>query len=64
MSVYECENCGKKSETTGAGAKVPECCGKPMRGTEKLPVCEVSETAEHSRFGASSDACDDGRAGE
>jgi hypothetical protein len=63
MPVYECENCGKRSEVTAEGAKVPECCGKAMRGTEKLPVCELSETAEHSRPGASSDACDDGRAG-
>lgn len=63
MAVYECENCGKKNEVTGAQEKVPECCGKPMRGAEKLPVCEVSDTAEHSRFSASSDARDDGRAG-
>jgi hypothetical protein len=42
---------------------VPDCCGKPMRGTEKLPVCEMSTTAEHSRLGESDDACDDGRSG-
>lgn len=63
MATYECENCGRKQEVSAAGAKVPECCGRPMRGTEKLPVCELSETAEHSRLNAASDACDDGRAG-
>jgi hypothetical protein len=46
-----------------AGAKVPECCGKPMRAAEKLPVCEMSTTAEHSRFTGNDDACDDGRSG-
>jgi ribosomal protein L37AE/L43A len=64
MSVYECENCGKKKELKKKGAKVPECCGKPMRGTEKLPVCEMSTTAEHSRLGGSDDVCDDGRGGK
>jgi hypothetical protein len=63
MTTYECENCGRKEEAGAEGAKVPECCGRPMRGTEKLPVCELSETAEHSRLDATSDACDDGRAG-
>ena len=60
---FECETCGKKNELEAAGAKVPECCGKPMRATEKLPVCEMSTTAEHSRFSGDDDACDDGRKG-
>lgn len=59
---YECENCGKKTEAN-AGDKVPECCGKAMRSAEKLPVCEMSSTAEHSRLNGSDDACDDGRSG-
>ncbi len=59
---YECENCGKKAEVN-AGGKVPECCGKSMRSAEKLPVCEMSSTAEHSRLDGSDDACDDGRSG-
>lgn len=59
---YECENCGKKIEIN-AGEKVPECCGKAMRTAEKLPVCEMSSTAEHSRLQGSDDACDDGRSG-
>ena len=64
MSIYECENCGKKAEIKSEGGTVPECCGKPMRGTEKLPVCELSSTAEHSRFPGGDDVCDDGRGGK
>lgn len=64
MPVYECENCGKKQEIADKAAKVPECCGKAMRGTEKLPVCEMSSTAEHTRYSESDDACDDGRSGK
>jgi ribosomal protein L37AE/L43A len=60
---YECENCGKAMEVK-AGDKVPECCGKAMRGAEKLPVCEMSSTAEHSRLHRNDDACDDGRSGD
>ena len=41
MSVYECENCGKKKELKKKGAKVPECCGKTMRGTS------TSEKVDH-----------------
>jgi len=59
---YECENCGKTAQVD-AGGKVPECCGKAMRSTEKMPVCEMSSTAEHSRMQGSDDACDDGRSG-
>ena len=59
---YECENCGKKMEINAEG-EVPECCGKAMRSAEKMPVCEMSSTAEHSRLHGSDDACDDGRSG-
>jgi len=61
---YECKNCGKIEET-GADEAVPECCGKAMEQTGPLPVCEVSETAEHSRFDDSfGEPCDDGRTGK
>jgi hypothetical protein len=59
---FQCEICGKVKEV-GPKAKVPQCCRKPMRAAEKLPVCELSSTAEHSRFTGKDDACDDGRAG-
>ncbi|MEJ5357753.1 MAG: hypothetical protein WHT06_03690 [Desulfobacterales bacterium] len=64
MTVFECENCGKRKETSEKESGVPECCGKPMRTAEKLPVCDLSPTAEHSRFHRDDDACDDGRGGQ
>ncbi len=63
MTVFECENCGKRVETAQAENGVPDCCGRPMRTTEKLPVCDLSNTAEHFRFHRDDDACDDGRGG-
>jgi len=60
---FKCETCGKV-KAVGAKARVPECCRKPMQAAEKLPVCELSTTAEHSRFTGHDDACDDGRAGD
>ncbi len=63
MTVFECETCGKRAETAPTENKVPECCGRPMRTAEKLPVCDLSSTAEHSRFQRDDDACDDGRGG-
>jgi ribosomal protein L37AE/L43A len=59
---YECENCGKALEVN-SDSKVPDCCGKAMRSAEKMPVCEMSTTAEHSRLHGNDDACDDGRSG-
>jgi hypothetical protein len=35
-----------------------------MAKTEPLPVCELSETAEHSRMEDMGEPCDDGRAGK
>lgn len=60
--TYECENCGKKSQSEGA--EVPECCTKPMKEAEPLPVCEMSTTAEHSRMDDMGEPCDDGRSGK
>ena len=62
---FECKNCGKIEET-GADAAVPECCGKAMEQVGPLPVCEVSDTAEHSRLHHDSfgEPCDDGRSGK
>ena len=46
---YECKHCGNKVELEAKEADVPECCDTTMQEAEPLPVCEVSETAEHSR---------------
>lgn len=58
--VYECENCGKKEELSESGS---ECCGKPMKKHEPLPVCETSMSAEDSRMDNLGEPCDDGRGG-
>ena len=62
-TIYECKNCGKKVEDGDPGATVPECCDKPMTKAEPLPVCNLSETAEHSRMDDLGEPCDDGRSG-
>ena len=61
---YECKNCGSRLEVEDKGANAPECCDTPMQEAEPLPVCEVSETAEHSRMDTMGDPCDDGRSGK
>jgi DNA-directed RNA polymerase subunit RPC12/RpoP len=61
--VYECNNCGRKIEERRPDAAIPECCSKPMTKAVPLPVCSLSETAEHSRMEEMGEPCDDGRAG-
>ena len=61
---YECKNCGNKVELEAKTAKAPECCDTPMQEAEPLPVCEASETAEHSRLDSLGEPCDDGRTGK
>lgn len=61
--TYECKNCGKKTEAGRRDAAIPECCNKPMSKILPLPVCSLSETAEHSRMEEMGEPCDDGRAG-
>jgi len=62
--VYECRNCGNKLEVDSADSDAPECCEAPMEEAEPLPVCDLSTTAEHSRFDDMGEPCDDGRAGK
>jgi hypothetical protein len=61
---YECKQCGHKASVKNAAATVPECCRQPMAKAEPLPVCSLSETAEHSRMEDMGEPCDDGRAGK
>ena len=61
---YECKNCGSRREVEDLAANAPECCDTPMQEAEPLPVCEVSETAEHSRMDTMGEPCDDGRTGK
>jgi hypothetical protein len=63
-SAYECKECGNRIEVEHPEKGVPECCRKPMKKAEPLPVCNLSETAEHSRIDDFGEPCDDGRAGK
>ncbi len=62
--IFNCEVCGSEVEVALSQAEAPECCDKPMKKAEELPVCEASTTAEHSRFDDFGEPCDDGRAGK
>ena len=59
--TYECEKCGNKVEAAASDA--PDCCQEQMKAMP-LPVCEVSDTAEHSRTDDLGEPCDDGRSGK
>lgn len=61
---YACKNCGNEVESEKSETNIPECCDQPMQETEPLPVCDLSETAEHSRMDDMGEPCDDGRAGK
>ncbi|UCH23269.1 MAG: hypothetical protein JSU83_08715 [Deltaproteobacteria bacterium] len=62
--AYECKNCGKKVELEDGESNLPECCELPMEEAGPLPVCETSDTAEHSRLDKLGEPCNDGRAGK
>jgi len=60
--TFECVICGNKTEQNAEDSNIPECCDKPMQA-EGLDACEISTTAEHSRFDNLDGPCDDGRSG-
>ena len=60
--TYECKSCGSKTELEKTSDEQPACCDQPMQEVA-LPVCDISETAEHSRFDQMGEPCDDGRSG-
>ena len=62
--LYECAQCGNTVEVSAKEAKAPECCGKTMQSAEELKACNLSSTAEHSRFDDFEEPCDDGRSGK
>lgn len=62
--TYECRNCGHKIKMAAGSKDIPECCDRPMQKAEPLPVCNLSETAEHSRMDEMGEPCDDGRSGK
>ncbi len=59
--IYECRKCHRREQVEAK--RVPECCGQPMAAIDPLPVCNVSQTAEHSRLEDEGEPCDDGRGG-
>lgn len=62
--VFNCDVCGSKVALEAKPARMPECCDQPMVQTAGLPVCEATDTAEHSRLDGTGDPCDDGRSGK
>jgi hypothetical protein len=62
QKTFECKLCGSKKEHAAEEEGQPECCDQPMQEVP-LPVCEITETAEHSRFDNMGEPCDDGRSG-
>jgi hypothetical protein len=62
-TVYNCKDCGNKTEVAEPDGNIPECCGKAMLVAEPLPVCSAPASAEHSRMDEMGEPCDDGRGG-
>lgn len=60
METYKCKNCEKTLDVPATATDAPECCGGKMTKIEPLPVCR-SSGAEHSRYDAEDEPCDDGR---
>lgn len=61
--TFQCEACGKQVDLAGEVPATSDCCGAKWVEVDRLPACEMPATAEHSRFDAEDDPCDDGRAG-
>ncbi|MFZ0131183.1 MAG: hypothetical protein WAK95_01485 [Desulfobacterales bacterium] len=61
---YECKSCGRKVTVKSPDATAPECCRQQMAKADPLPVCGITETAEHSRMEDMGEPCDDGRSGK
>ena len=59
---YCCEVCGCKAEAS-VKEFPPKCCDRPMLPEALLAQCQLSTTAEHSRFDSDDEPCDDGRSG-
>ena len=59
---YKCGKCGGEKNVNSLDESVPLCCGDTME--LDVPVCTVSETAEHARFDEMDEPCDDGRSGK
>lgn len=59
--TYEYRKCHRGAQAEAR--RVSGCCGQPMTAIDLLPVCDVSQTAEHSRLEDDSEPCNDARDG-
>jgi hypothetical protein len=62
--AYRCKSCGSETRAVQKQTDTPKCCNMVMEEIDELNACEISSTAEHSRFDHADDPCDDGRSGK
>jgi hypothetical protein len=61
--IYKCQQCGREVETPPVDLDHSDCCQARWVENEPLPVCTRPGSAEHTRFDAEDEPCDDGRGG-
>ena len=61
--IYKCQQCGREVETPPENLENSDCCQAQWVASEPLPVCTHPGSAEHTRFDADDEPCDDGRGG-
>jgi hypothetical protein len=62
-TTYKCQQCGREVETAPENLERSDCCQAPWVAGDPLPVCTRPGSAEHTRFDAEDEPCDDGRGG-
>ncbi|MBL0714852.1 MAG: hypothetical protein JJV98_14250 [Desulfosarcina sp.] len=63
QKTYKCEKCGREVTEIPDDLTRSDCCQAQWVETEPLPVCTRPGSAEHTRFDAEDEPCDDGRGG-
>ena len=61
--TYKCQHCGREVEKTPEDLGRVDCCQALWVEGEPLAVCTHPGSAEHTRFDAEDEPCDDGRGG-
>ncbi len=61
--TYKCQACGREVESAPEDIDRSDCCQALWIESEPLPVCTGPGSAEHTRFDAEDEPCDDGRGG-
>jgi hypothetical protein len=62
-ATYKCKQCGRTAKDEPTNSDRSDCCQAPWVASEPLPVCTRLGSAEHTRFDAVDEPCDDGRGG-